>query len=261
MTSRYYMLNLELVNRTDQYFQQSELDECEFESKLAICSDLTRYANKTTSYVTSYDITYVLKWMEFIGPIVTFPIVSALSFILNLIVILVIKSKDNKKAKLFESKIFQFILLNSSFNCVECLICELKLMSMCLDEGSIFCSNIRTYTVTKYATITIGYLSETIKTCSILTGLLFSLQRYVETSQTKNVLLNGFAKSRIHKIAILVIFSGLTTSLTKLVEYQFNTSYYDSPSPFRQNVDFFSILLATSLSSICFITFSTILFS
>ena len=215
---------------------------------LSSCSDATIFTSNVKTYVSSDDINYALKWAELIGPIITFPILSAVSFLLNLTVILVIKNKKNQEAKLFQSKIFKYILMNTAFNCVECLICELKLTSMCLGEGSIYCSTIRTFKATKYVTISLGYMSETMKTCSIFTGILFSLQRYEETSKSKNQWLQKLSETRMSTIAILVILSSSVVSATKFSEYIFNNSYFDSPSPFRLtlssyfNSDYQSIL-------------------
>ena len=66
----------------------------------------------------------------------------------------------------------------------------------------------------------VGYLSETIKTCSIITGTLFSLQRYIETTKPENKLLEDFAKTRMRFVASFTILVASLISISKIFEYE-----------------------------------------
>ena len=136
------------------------------------------------TYFYYFDTVYVFEWLELIGPVITSPILAAIAFVLNLIVILIIRSKKNKKEKLFESRMFSYILFNSIFNCIECFIYVFKLLNICLGTNTLYCSDLRLEPVFQYLGIVLGYLSETMKTCSIVTGLFFSLERYVDACQS-----------------------------------------------------------------------------
>ena len=130
-----------------------------------------------------------MSWLDFLGPIITFPIFAVIAFILNLLV-LVILDKRNRDVGLFESKIFDYILANSVFICIECLLYQLKFLTICISPGAISCSSVRASEVVKFIGIyVIGYLGETIKTCSVNASSCSSVQRYAETSKTENKLM------------------------------------------------------------------------
>ena len=192
------------------------------------------------SYSDYYDSVYVFKWLEFIGPVLTFPILSAIAFLFNLIVILVINSKKNQSEDLFKARMFRYISINSAFNCLECLIYELRLINICIFPGSIYCSSIRSTSVSLFIGVYVtGYLSEAFKTCSMITGLLFSIERYLDTSKSRSKLLNfstNFKSSR--GIILTITASSLILSAFKLIEptFVFNKSFiYDSPPQFTLN--------------------------
>ena len=62
---------------------------------------------------------------------------------------------------------------------------EFKLMGMSMGEYTIYCSSVR-FQMKQFTIFINGYFSETVKTASIITGLLFSIVKYTETSETEN---------------------------------------------------------------------------
>ena len=228
------------------------LKECQIKDKLSMCFNASSDSTPKSShfYFGQQDLIYTLKWFELIGPVISFPIVSALGFVLNLLVILVILKPRKTKEQLLDSKIFKYILLNSTFNCLECLIYQFKLMSTCIGLHSTFCSSIIYTQFTYYFSIILnGYMSETLKSCSILTGLLFSLQRYVETSKNELRILVAFSKVGMRRITIFVVILGLLISVFKFFDYY---DYYgdlaDSSQQFPKK---FAISVYT-ISNTCF---------
>ena len=223
------------------YVNITETDAQLIEGKLAQCFNLSGqiisepYVEKF--YFNMNNVIYVLKWFEFIGPVVTFPIASAVAFFLNLLVILIITSKRNKAEKLFETRMFKFILLNSVFNCSECLIYQFRLLNMCMGINTVYCSSVRLFPSFETLGVILGYLSETMKTCSIVTGLMFSMQRYVEATKTENKHLKRFAHSKFRRLVFFLVFLSGFASSTKVLEYEFNYAFYESPSPFRMSID------------------------
>ena len=129
----------------------SSTDDTEFDEKLNACINVS-FENISKRgaliYFSYYDLNYVLNWLEFIGPVITFPILCLLAFVFNLLVILIIANKENKKAKLFDSLMFEYIRINSTFICIECLIYPFRLMAMCQDTNTLMlCSSVRTSAV------------------------------------------------------------------------------------------------------------------
>ena len=223
-----------------QDFDQSQLDECDFEYRLSLCPNSSDYLplGPTRHYSSYYDTVYVFKWLDFIGPVVTFPIFALLGFALNLITILVIRSKKNKAEKLFEARLFKYILMNSIFNCLECFIYQLRLVNICISPGAIYCSSIKNTSfglaIGTYINI---FLAESLKTCSILTGLLFSLERYSDTSKTKNKFIVWCGKISIKRIIFLVISASIISTASLIVQPVTDTHLplYDTPVQFSIN--------------------------
>ena len=229
------------INFTKLNLEQAELSSCNISHYSLLCSNIsvTNQVHKWPLHSNRQDMIFILTWAELIGPIISFPIVSALGFVLNFISILVIKSPKNKKEKLFEEKMFRFILMNSTFNCIECLIYQFKLMSMCLGSGSIFCSKVRTSIfVQNFAIYVTGFLSETMKTCSIMTSVLFSLQRYIDTSKKEHRFMKLLTGAKIAKIAFIVIDISCLFSIVKIYTYSSDDvgfTSFDSPREFELN--------------------------
>ena len=230
------------ANLTTIYQQQDELDTCNISNKLSLCSELNITIKKSFTRfkaLSRLDFVYILKWAELIGPVITFPIVSAAGFLLNLLTILVIMSQGNKVEQLFDGKLFKYIILNSAFNCIECFIHLFKLVNICMGPDSVFCSSIiSSYFAQYFAVYVTGFVGETMKSCSIITGLLFSLQRYIDTSQNKNPILKYISAVGIFKQTIGVIFLGSITSVIKIFNYSIGDlrlTSLDSPTAFMIN--------------------------
>ena len=251
---RYLAKNVMLFNRrvdlTDNYgmiyVNLTEDDEHLVEEKLAQCFNLS-YPQKHSGekfYFSIYDMAYVFKWLELIGPVITFSIFSAFAFLLNLLIILIITSKRNKEEKLFETRMFSYILLNSTFNCLECFIYMLRPLNICLGINTIYCPSVRMLPFFLMLGIMQGYLSETIKTCSILTGLLFSLQRYAEATKAENKFLRSFSQVKLIRIVFAIILSSGLLSSVKITKDQINHNIkyiiYDAPNPFGLDLRNFS---------------------
>ena len=115
-------------------------------------------------------------------------------------------------------------------------------MSECIGRNSIFCSSIETSLVTQYFRIyLVGYLGEIMKTCSILNGLVFSLERYVVTSQSKSKLLTKFAKARVRHVGVAILVVGSLTSVEKIFEFhvdRMNLEDYNLPNSMNINIYF-----------------------
>lgn len=198
-----------------EFLSEEEIEECEFQTKLSLCSNISSF-QRLPGPVDLYEdqlARYVLEWIEVIGPIITLLIISAVAFILNLLIILTIRSKKNQKEKLFGSKLFKFIQMNSTFNCIECVIYQTKLMGVCMDMNSFFCSSIHSSRVLFYFQTMSVYLGEVMKTCSMVSGLLFSIQRYVDTGNSDSRFLKWFSKANVNLLFFCTMAFALISSV------------------------------------------------
>ena len=188
---------------------------CNFEQRLNACSVDEFKKLPYTKDFNYYELSYIFQWAELIGPIISFPIVSVLGFLLNLLAILVLTNKRNKAEKLFDLKIFKYILINAAFNCLECFLVTFRLLNECMGVNSIYCSTVRYNIAVKYFRIIVtGYVSEVLKTCSIFMSLFFSLERYIQTSKTESRFLKRFADINLKVLVPVVIGVSALTSVS-----------------------------------------------
>ena len=210
----YYMI--------DDQVESNALANCNFSQRLEVCLNTTVNAAgkvvKTRKEPNLYDIIYVLEWAELLGPIITFPFISLLGFICNLLIAIVISNKHNKKEIFKGERIFQYMFVNSIFNMIECLISIFTLMSECIGPQSVYCSSVMKYLVVQYFKIYfIQYFGEVMKTCSILSVLAISFERYCKT--VDKPALRRIGDMSITRFLVLVISFSLVTCLCKFFEY------------------------------------------
>ena len=122
------------------------IEVCNLSARLDFCKNLASFENSnpnTQTYSDYFDKVYILKWLERIGQVAAFSPLSGVAFILNFIIIFAVKSKANKREKIFKAKMFNYTVINSVFNCIECMIHELRLIHICIYRNSVFCSSIK----------------------------------------------------------------------------------------------------------------------
>ena len=179
------------------------------------------------------DVEYIFEWIELIGPIITFPVVSSIGLLTNLLVIVTIKRKKNKHMFEDNQRMFDFMTLNSAFNVVECLLSSFSLLNECLGNGSLYCSShISKPEVINFRVFGINYLGDVMKTCSILTMLNFSLERLIATSTTSTTSSKlkrlQLKEIKIKYLALIYLALSALLSYCKLREYNRGTTFSNS---------------------------------
>ena len=230
--NQHYYVMINDLNCTGQM-----LDNCE-----------TRREMRASKRFTQDDMTYYFEWFQFIGPVVLFPIVASIGLISNALIIFTIKSKKNRS--LFNEnenckRMFDYIQTNSAFNIIECFLSLFTLMSECLGLNSIYCSTVMT---SKYVQLfkiyVVNYFGEVMKTSSVLTMLLFSLERYKITknsgSQCKWLL--KLSKANLKVVTCLIVIISIVTSVNKIFEY-------NSTNVFKSQIETPSLFISEMLSS------------
>ena len=201
-------------------------DKCRVDHRLDLCSSQNFSSRQSqVKELTLYDWTYALQFAEFVGPIVLFPFVSVTGLVLNILVILVISSKTNQKMHFKGNRIYTYIQLNSVFNAIECLISSLTLMNECLGANSIYCSSIeQNYFVQLFKIAVVEYVGEVMKTCSIFMMLAFSIERYIQVSESKRALALKFQQVKASRLTAVVVCLSSALSVCKVFEYSIEFS-------------------------------------
>ena len=197
-------------------FSESILESCEFDKRLSLCSNFSLFFNNIDeNYMDAlYKSLYILNFIEFVGPVITFPIFAAIALILNLLVILIIRSDKNSKEKLFDSKMFKLIEMNSLFICIECFIYQFRLFGLCLGPSSIYCPPVSLHysSFLKSSLAMMAYFGEAMKSSSMIAGLLFSIQRYIEATKSENKLLKRISGLRMVYLFLFALSYGFGVS-------------------------------------------------
>ena len=147
-------LDLKGINHERFVYEQTLFQSCDLDALIRNCSLKNDSFHKKVNEINIDDFVYSLGWIELIGPIITFPIVSFIGIVTNLLVIITIKLKRNKsfftKTTGNQTRMFDYLVINSTFNIIQCTISSFTLMSECLGLNSVFCYRIQVYAETKY---------------------------------------------------------------------------------------------------------------
>ncbi|CAM6031612.1 unnamed protein product [Sphagnum compactum] len=187
-----------------------EYNETDLIGRLGLCNttDFASIPLQGGLYFNYFQFSYVFEWLEFVGPVVTFPILAAIS--------VPVQSRHHPWSSPTRAttptsssrpRCSATFCLNSVFNCIECFIYQFQAHGHV--HGRLLGPTARA-SDSKWLTspsTSNGYLSETIKTASILTGLLFSIVRYAETSKTENWLMKIICNAPIR-----IVSFGVSTS-------------------------------------------------
>lgn len=242
LTKNNQFFNQYIEKFTKNYYKLIKLtfnpkDSCD--SMIQKCN-LTRF--RVNKEYNERDLVFYFGWIEFIGPIISFPIISFFGFTLNLLTVLVIRSK--KSAEFFTAKtgrINEYIVYNALFNMIECLLSVFTLMSECLGEGSYYCSRLmHLLYVQQFKIYAISYVGEIMKTCSLLTMLAFSLERYIVTSDNQRWLLLKFKTANIKLIIFVILVFGSLSSVIKIFEFANNYARFQVEYPRLALYDLFN---------------------
>ena len=229
-------VELKLITRVKQ--------RCNFMTRLEYCNHSNQEALKNEIYTDAYKLTNVFQWIELVGPVITFPIVSTVGFLFNLLTVLIIRNKFNQKQFFKNDRLFKYILINSCFNMVDCFLSALTPISECLGENSFFCSSIMYSPVTaNFKIYVMQYFGECMKTCSIITMLAFSLERFINSSDDlkKYRLIQKFQYLNLKRFVVCIVILSLVTCSCKIFEFSTRQTR-------AQDLEYpeFSILLANS---------------
>jgi hypothetical protein len=169
--------------------------------------------NKQKEYYTldgGYQLELNLELAQDFLAFICIPIACIIGFLLNLRVILTIKT--NNKVELKED-FYKYMSLNSKFNCLYCLIYVFYPINYCLTNVSsgLFCSPVfNTVAAQLYKLVFMTYFGEAVKMCSNISYIFISISRYMLIGKEHSLILESISKVKIKKLILLaVIFSAL----------------------------------------------------
>lgn len=203
------------------------IDECNFEKRLEMCTnvELKDAENNKPSIFSLYELNDQLKQAQYVMMILTFPIICSLSFFLNLLNILIVKSKKNRKE--MKEDMFEYIFISSLVNCLYSFISMFQMLSICVQYGGEYCSSVRLDRVVQYFKIVFtDYIGSSVKLTSNISLIAFSLDRYILISDDKRAFFVWFRSIRPLKFMSLAFLASLALSVPKCFQYKVEKEDY-----------------------------------
>ena len=229
-----YLFDYVYVNDTSEHEEHcfthahnfSSAPKCDFNHMLKHCH-LTNFTSNRDFFTLNSDpeILYFIKWFQLLFSVILQPLFCFIGIINNLTVIIVVKSRLNKK--LFKEKMYSFIALNSAFSIAYCVIMILKMMNECIFFSStLFCSSIyRSNFVQYFKILVVHFLGNVCKVSMNLAYILFALSRLILASHKTNFFFSRFNRISVKWLVLTLFVSSVLLSVYKLFQYKPNRTH------------------------------------
>jgi hypothetical protein len=162
--------------------------------------------------ISDYDIEYSLYIVQFIFNVILLPLFCILGFFSNALTIYVVTAQ----AKELKEPFFDYMKLNSLFNCIYCVIFLTTLMNECIMFNGIYCSSVRTSLFAQwYKILVVEYFGDAIKICSNVTYILMNVNRYMLIGRDHNKTLQSISELNPKTVNICLFLFSSTLSIVK----------------------------------------------
>ena len=208
-TARNCYLHRDLLNQTKT---------CDFPNRLKNCQFKT-----TVSFAGMNSIHY-FKWFEYIFEVYLKPFLCLLGILTNSVTIIIIIIKKKETLKL---TMYNYMLANSIFNLIFCVVCIFSLINVCIFPRSSFCSSIHKEVFSQYFRIYIvDFFGEAIRICCNVSYFMFAISRFfVSTSHANGRLFKKFEKMKLRHFFACIFIFGLLLNFFKVFEYKISVPY------------------------------------
>ena len=161
-------------NITKMTVNKDEILKCEFDKRIERCNKSDFELHPSKNEFTLLDFIILSEFLVIVSSSIT----SLFGFITNMLVILVIVKKENRKKELKEKQ-YTYMAIHSVSNIFICLINILSLVNECQLPFGFYCSSIRHYAAVQYFKIVFGeYFNCFFRLFSNFTYIGFALYRF-----------------------------------------------------------------------------------
>ena len=230
-----WFMNECFLNQSDY---EEKIQKCEFNSRFKNCInptiniyDVDEELNDLNNLQESFNLFFLVSKF-FLSQIL---LIGAL--IINLLVLKVLRLKPENKQLILEQKMYSYLKFNIGFNIAIIVRSLLSLMSDCIENNSIFCSEIRTSSFVQYFYIYIvNYFGSVLRFCSNMSLLFFSMDRYFFNKIKKNRFIDYFNKIELKVFLKFILLTSCIFNVSKIFKYhvveeKHESSYLYDPSP------------------------------
>jgi hypothetical protein len=211
--------SLVYLNQNGFLFQFcAEKYQCDMEELENKCNISKSY----TETVDDVDVYFIIKWLQFILLIILQPILASIGILNNFLILVTLRNKE--KQKLFKDQMYKHMEINSFFNIIYCIIKNLSLIHVCInnDSHSLFCSSFYTQEWSQYLKIIVQhFLGNVFRTCVNVSYLFFSLCRLIDSSKLKEgKYFKKILKLNLKLYSLLLLIFAVLISLFKVFQYE-----------------------------------------
>jgi hypothetical protein len=200
---------------------------------LEICNSLNRpeilQQLSSESDLSDYDIEYSLYIVQFVFNVILLPLFCIIGFFSNAFTVRVVRAQ----AKELKEPFFDYMKLNSWFNCIYCAVYLTTLMNECILINGIYCSSIRKSLFAQwYKILVVEFFGEVIKMCSNVTFIIMNVNRYMLIGRDHHKTLKSISEAPPTSIAIFIFLFSITSSIVNAFQYQINyfNELFDFPT-------------------------------
>jgi hypothetical protein len=252
--SNTYLNHLKSNKSARSYFSplllRDLIKKCNFDRLVSLCDvnsnllNSRQHQNDHFSKMNIYDAIYTSQTINFINKISILPLFCVSSLIINGLIVSTILCKQNKNELIGgEFAMYKYILMNSIFAILLSLLFVSQYFVECyegyvclLSRKQIKYNGVDYHLKYYFKLILFQFVSDSIETCSDLSILFFSINRYLfnktsnkklKSNKDQLTFIERFFRfsNRVKQVALLFIFIGLMLSSTKLAYTALNNSY------------------------------------
>ena len=214
-----YSKSFELIQQLNLTLQsikdRSVFHKCGFKSRLESCKR-SNFKIKPRQEISGFDLMIISQFLL----VIFTPIVSLFGVVTNLLVVLTVIDKKNRKQ--LKEKQYTYMALNSLSNLLILSIQILALVNECQYPFGIFCSSIRKYKLVQYFKIIfVEMISAFLRLISNFTYLAFSINRIFLIRKSKGFFESFSKLSTVVYIIVAAVISFLL-SLIKAFRFKIN---------------------------------------
>jgi hypothetical protein len=204
---------------------QNNMNRALIEAKANNCLEMQINESKLKDYhvyLDYYEVKYTLEFATDLFNFILIPFVCIAGLLLNLRVIWTVRKNSKEELK---ENFYQYMSLNSKFNCLYCLIYSFYPINYCFNHAmSYFCSIIYNKLTAQvfFKIILTTYLGEAIKMCSNISFIFITINRYMLVGKDHSFLLERLSKWEINRVIIVTVLLSFLANIGHCFQYRIN---------------------------------------
>jgi hypothetical protein len=171
-----------------------------------------------------YTVVYMIQLAVDVLTFILIPLASIVGLLLNLRVVWTVHKNSEVELK---EEFYRYMSLNSTFNCLFCLIYTLYPINYCQQyETGYFCSTIsKTMPAQIIKIVFIGFFGETLKMCANISYIFITINRYMLIGKKHNKTLSSISHFNFKKVVFVTVIFSLLLNVGHCFQYRINQGW------------------------------------